>query len=72
MHIRCWGELVNYGALDILQREYNALLKTEPEPEYNVSLEIDLEQIPTDPGPLSASHTLTSSDISLQNSKKHL
>jgi len=48
MHIRCWDELVNYGALDILQRDYGALLSAQPEPEYNVSLVIDLEQVPTD------------------------
>jgi len=48
MHIRCWDELVRYGALDVLKREYGALLKREAEPEYNVSLEIDLEQLPAD------------------------
>jgi len=52
MHIRCWAELVNYGAVEVLQREYGALLKPDAEPEFNVSLEIDLEQIPTDPGAL--------------------
>ncbi|KAF5388687.1 hypothetical protein D9757_004752 [Collybiopsis confluens] len=49
MHIRCWDELVKYGALDILQREYGALLLPQAEPEYNVSLGIDLEQTPTNP-----------------------
>ncbi|EIN04912.1 arp2/3 complex [Punctularia strigosozonata HHB-11173 SS5] len=48
MNIRCWDELVQFGALDILGREYGALLKSEPEPDYNVSLEIDLEQLPPD------------------------
>lgn len=50
MHIRCWDELVKYGALDILKREYGALLVAQPEHEYNVSLVIDLEQVPTDAG----------------------
>jgi actin related protein 2/3 complex, subunit 2 len=50
MHIRCWDELVGYGALDILSREYGSLLRQTAEAEYNVSLEIDLEQIPTAPG----------------------
>ncbi|PAV18519.1 actin-related ARPC2 [Pyrrhoderma noxium] len=49
MHIRCWPELEQYGALDILRREYGALLAPQPEPEYNVSLEIDLTAAPTDP-----------------------
>ncbi|KAJ7245163.1 actin-related protein ARPC2 [Mycena haematopus] len=46
MHIRCWDELVQYGALDVLQREYGSLLQPQSEPEYNVSLAIDLEQLP--------------------------
>ena len=50
MHIRCWSELAQYGALDILSREYGALLAPQPEPEYNVSLEIDLTQAPPEGG----------------------
>ncbi|KAK7030643.1 Arp2/3 complex 34 kDa subunit [Favolaschia claudopus] len=46
MHIRCWDELVQYGALDVLQREYGSLLQPNAEPDYNVSLSIDLDQIP--------------------------
>ena len=50
MNIRCWDELVKYGAKEILYREYGSLLKDFAEPEYNVSLEIDLEQIPAQSG----------------------
>jgi actin related protein 2/3 complex, subunit 2 len=50
MSIRCWAELVKYGVMDILQREYGPRVRAQPEPEYNVSLELDLEQFPTDPG----------------------
>jgi actin related protein 2/3 complex, subunit 2 len=50
MHIRCWSELVQYGALDVLGREYGSLLLPQSEPEYNVSLSIDLEQVPTEQG----------------------
>jgi len=50
MHIRCWDQLVQYGALDVLKREYGALLQASSEPEYNVSLEIDLEQVPSGAG----------------------
>ncbi|CAL1715710.1 unnamed protein product [Somion occarium] len=46
MSIRCWDELVNYGVNDVLKREYGAMVRAEPEPEYNVSLDIDLEQVP--------------------------
>ena len=50
MSIRCWDELVRYGVNDILRREYGSLVKPEPENEYNVSLEIDLEQLPPEGG----------------------
>lgn len=50
MHVRCWDELVKYGAMEVLQREYGALLQPQSEPEYNASLRIDLEQVPSDPG----------------------
>jgi len=49
MHIRCWDELVKFGAMDVLQREYGTLL-TDPEPEYHVSLEIDVSQPPPEGG----------------------
>ncbi|KAJ8474104.1 hypothetical protein ONZ45_g1755 [Pleurotus djamor] len=49
MQIRCWDELVQYGALDVLKREYGPLLLDQAEPEYNASLQIDLEQVPADP-----------------------
>lgn len=58
MHIRCWDELVKYGALDVLQREYGPLLKADAQPDYNVSLEIDLEQIPSTPGTSLRDHLL--------------
>ncbi|KAG8213170.1 Arp2/3 complex, 34 kd subunit p34-Arc-domain-containing protein [Butyriboletus roseoflavus] len=48
MNIRCWDELVVYGALDILRREYGTLIKAQTEPEYHISLDIDLEQLPGD------------------------
>ena len=50
MNIRCWDELVAYGALDVLEREYGSLIKAQTEPEYHISLDIDLEQLPGDEG----------------------
>jgi actin related protein 2/3 complex, subunit 2 len=50
MNIRCWHELVQFGALDVLGREYGSLLRPEPEPDYNISLEIDLEKLPPEGG----------------------
>jgi len=48
MNIRCWDELVAYGALDVLRREYGTLINAQTEPEYHISLDIDLEQLPAD------------------------
>lgn len=69
MQIRCWDELVKYGASDVLQREYGSLLAAQPEPEYNVSLEIDLEQIPADPGAFDCSRPVASALMSLRKSE---
>ena len=33
MNIRCWAELVQYGANDVLRREYGSLMKDQAEPE---------------------------------------
>ncbi|KAI0833731.1 actin-like protein ARPC2 [Trametes gibbosa] len=46
MNIRCWEELVRYGVDDILRREYGPLIRAEPESGYNVTLDVNLEQIP--------------------------
>ncbi|KAH9178331.1 actin-like protein ARPC2 [Lactarius sanguifluus] len=46
MHIHCWDELVRYGALDVIRREYGSLVQAQPESEYNVSLVIDLDTAP--------------------------
>lgn len=46
MNIRCWDELAQYGARDILAREYGTYLLPEAEPEYSVTLEFDTEKVP--------------------------
>jgi len=50
MNIRCWDELARYGVMGILKREYGLLLLEQPEQDYNVSLLVDLEQVPQDVG----------------------
>lgn len=50
MNIRCWDELAQYGAVDVLRREYGSLYLATPEPDYHVSLSIDLEQVPPEGG----------------------
>ena len=50
MNIRCWDELAQYGAVNVLRREYGPLYLETPEPDYHVSLAIDLEQLPPEGG----------------------
>ncbi|WWC90824.1 uncharacterized protein L201_005761 [Kwoniella dendrophila CBS 6074] len=48
MGIQCWPDLLKYGAREYLQNEYQQYLlpQEQTEPEYDVSLMIDLEQLP--------------------------
>lgn len=41
---------MRYGANEVLQREYGSLILDAPEADYNVTLQLDLEQIPQDQG----------------------
>ncbi|KAG8908363.1 hypothetical protein FRB99_007291 [Tulasnella sp. 403] len=51
MNIRCWDELAQYGAWDVLGQQYGSYLKppNAAEPGYHVSLEFDIDQVPKDP-----------------------
>ncbi|KAI8337650.1 putative ARC35-subunit of the Arp2/3 complex [Chlamydoabsidia padenii] len=44
----CYDELVSFGAQNILQRVYGEYLAATPEPNYNVTLIIDLDTVPAD------------------------
>ncbi|EIW67322.1 arp2/3 complex 34 kDa subunit [Tremella mesenterica] len=48
MGIQCWPDLIKYGAREHLQKEYAGLVlpPNETEPEYDVTLSIDLEKLP--------------------------
>ena len=50
MGIQCWPDLQKYGATEHLKKEFAGYLMDEPEPEYNVSLSVDLEKLPASPG----------------------
>ena len=50
MSIRCWEELLKYGVLQVLKREYGSLVKAQAEADYNTSLEINLDEVPTEEG----------------------
>lgn len=55
MSIRCWDELIAYGAHEILRREYGQYLSATVEPNYNVTLNIDVEKFPPKGG-MSSDH----------------
>jgi actin related protein 2/3 complex subunit 2 len=47
---RCFPELINYGANDILQREYGSMLVTPPQQGFDVTLNVDLTSLPQEAG----------------------
>ena len=48
LSIKCYKELVSYGAEQVLEREYGRYI-TNPEPGYDFSILIDLENLPATP-----------------------
>ena len=50
MAIRCFKDLLKYGAQQELEREYGKYI-VEPEPGYDFSITVDLEDLPSSPGP---------------------
>ena len=50
MAIRCFKDLLQYGAQQELERQYGNYI-VEPEPGYDFSIAIDLENLPSSPGP---------------------
>lgn len=49
INVRCFKELVQYGAQDVLEREYGPYI-VAPETGYDFSIQIDLENLPADQG----------------------
>ncbi len=49
INVRCFKELVQYGAQEVLEREYGPYI-VAPESGYDFSLQIDLENLPADQG----------------------
>jgi actin related protein 2/3 complex subunit 2 len=45
--LKCFRDLVQYGAQSVLEREYGPYM-VNPEPGYDFSVEIDLEKLPAD------------------------
>lgn len=46
--LRCFDDLIKYGAQDILQREYGDYI-VAPEPGFQFSIVVDLDRLPADP-----------------------
>jgi actin related protein 2/3 complex, subunit 2 len=47
LQIRCYKDLVRYGAEQVLQREYGSYV-VSPEPGFDFSVQVDLENLPAD------------------------
>jgi actin related protein 2/3 complex subunit 2 len=51
IQVKCFNELLKYGAQQVLEREYGPYV-VEPESGYNFSVQVDLESLPEDKGSL--------------------
>jgi actin related protein 2/3 complex subunit 2 len=49
LRIKCYQELVQYGAQSVLEREYGPYI-VAPESGYDFSVQVDLENLPEDQG----------------------
>jgi actin related protein 2/3 complex subunit 2 len=49
LRIKCYQELVQYGAQAVLEREYGSYI-VSPESGYDFSVQVDLESLPEDQG----------------------
>lgn len=49
LSVRCYNELVKFGAKSVLEREYGPYI-VAPEQGYDFSLVLDLENLPADKG----------------------
>jgi actin related protein 2/3 complex subunit 2 len=47
--VKCYNELLQYGAQQVLEREYGPYV-VEPESGYNFSVQVDLESLPEEKG----------------------
>ena len=49
IQVKCYNELLKYGAQQVLEREYGPYV-IAPESGYNFSVQVDLESLPEDKG----------------------
>lgn len=62
--VKCYHELLKYGAREVLEREYGPFI-VAPEAGYDFSVLIDLESLPGDAG--LSSHDLSTNDLIITN-----
>lgn len=51
INVKCYAELVQYGAQAVLEREYGPYI-VAPESGYDFSVQVDLDDLPEDQGML--------------------
>ena len=49
IQVKCFNELVQYGAQQVIEREYGPYV-VAPESGYNFSVQVDLDSLPDDKG----------------------
>ena len=50
MRLKCYKQLEEYGAADMLKEDFGNLLQSQPESGYDVTLHIHLNSLPMSPG----------------------
>lgn len=51
MAIKCWADIVKFGAMDVLRRQYGEWLSDEIEEGFDVTLKLELDKFPQAGGP---------------------
>lgn len=59
LQVKCYQELVQYGAQSVLEREYGPYI-VEPETGYDFSVLVDLENLPEGQGTINGNETALS------------
>jgi actin related protein 2/3 complex, subunit 2 len=62
IQVKCFNELLKYGAQQVLEREYGPYV-VAPENGYNFSVPVDLDNLPEDKGKKTGAWMLAKTDI---------
>lgn len=58
IHWECWAQLVQYGAMDVLEREYGPWIASPPEEGYDFTLEFNVDGLVRDDDPGTRTNTV--------------